>query len=373
MRLSLSPLVVLLALPALAACGGAQRSAPAEASGPPETLVVRPDGGKGTLVAYDTADGRRLFALPAGMASADGTSYYAASTRNGRTGIVAYDPRTGEPRRSTSLRGAWRLEGVSPTGAWLAVTRHSTGAMKTVVRVVDARRGRTEHILRLDGDFEVETISADGKALFLIQHLDDRRYLIRLYDLTRERLVANPLRAKGSDKLMAGLAWSGLATPDGRWLLTLYLNTARDVAFIHALDLESRYPACIDLPSGNGELELLSRYTLALSPDGRRLFAANASLGAIAEIDLQSLRVVRSVEFAPQRAKRSEEARSVVSPDGSTLFFASGGEVRAYDTRTGRVTGPRDVGGDVTGLGTSADGKRLYVARDGAGLLTLTA
>ena len=56
---------------------------------------------------------------------------------------------------------------------------------------------------------------------------------------------------------MAGYDWDGVASADGRWLLTLYLSTQRNVAFVHALDLKNQFAICIDLPSGSGDYNVL--------------------------------------------------------------------------------------------------------------------
>lgn len=164
---------------------------------------------------------------------------------------------------------------------------------------------------------------------------------------------------------MAGYAWGGTASPDGRWLLTLYLSTRRDVAFVHALDLVNRVPVCIDLPSGSGDLELLERYTLTLSPDGKTLYAANPALGVVADIDLSQISVTGRVAFTAQDVARSgldsPVSRSVLSPDGR-LYFAAGPDVWVYDPEESEVRGPFGAGVPVAGLGLSGDGKRLYVA-----------
>jgi hypothetical protein len=51
-----------------------------------------------------------------------------------------------------------------------------------------------------------------------------------------------------------------------------------------------------------------------------------------------------------------------ISRDGQKLYFTSGQDVWAYDTRAGTVSGPYAVNTPVLGLGVSGDGKRLYVA-----------
>lgn len=386
------PLAALLALTLLTACTTPIATptptpllVPPQADAPPaawplELLFVRPEGTKGSLVAYEMADGRQRFSLPAGMLSADRKHFYAADTDGSETQLKSFDPRTGGEQSGFTLQGAWALSGVSPTGRWLALTRivseseeqtwAAANQWKTDLQIVDAQTGQTAHLLSLDGNFEVETIS--GKSLFLIQHLpavNPDHYLIRLYDLSAETLIADPLRSKGADEVMAGLAWDGVASPDGLWLLTLYLSTRRNVAFIHTLDLLDKFPLCIDLPSGGGDFDQLKYYSLTLSPDGLKVYATNAVLGAVAEVDLSQRQVTRMVFFEGNRSAtdanydpQSPTARSAISRDGQKLYFTSGQDVWAYDTKAGTVSGPYAVNTPVLGLGVSSDGKRLYVA-----------
>ena len=401
-----------------------------------ELFLVRPEGAKGPLVAYDMSGGREYFTLPAGMLSADGQHYYAAHTlmsndifslnmllangwtlrpfasaqgrlRSGQaygaamsppgsTRLDAFDSGAGNLERRFVLDGDWALNGVSPSGRWLALTRIAAplrlppsergegeggqawakaGQRETDVQIVDADSGQVVHVLNLDGNFEVETISADGKSLFLVQHLpavNPDHYLIRLYDLSKEQLLVDPLRAKGADEVMAGLAWDGIASPDGRWLLTLYLSTRRNVAFIHALNLHDKYPACIDLPSGSGDFDQLKHYTLALSPDGRKVYATNPVLGVVAEVSLNQLKVMRAVTFdAGIMTKYAPgSSRSLVSKDGRALYFSSGPVLWRYDIASRTVSAPHAVSAPIVGLGLSSDDQQLYVASEGGWLFT---
>lgn len=166
---------------------------------------------------------------------------------------------------------------------------------------------------------------------------------------------------------MSGLAWDGLASPNGRWLLTLYLNTLRNSAFIHTLDLINRYPVCIDLPSGDGDFNALKHYALALSADGRKVYATNAILGVVAEVNLDELKVTRTVTFdtnavTPEYDPLSPTARSVLSQDGLTLYFADGTDIWAYNTRSNQVSGPYTIDTQIIGLDVSTNGRQLYVA-----------
>lgn len=377
-------LAVFVLLAVLAACGGpATKSAPPTVAPqpnvevrPPDIFFARPEGAKGPAAAYDMASGAQQFILPAGMASADWEHYFAATPEQDNTRLEAFVPETGELDRSITLGGGWALSGIAPTGRWLALTRvvsdaeRQAGNWQTDIQILDSQSGETVHLLNLDGNFEVETVSADGNSLFLVEHLpavNPDHYLIRLYDLSNETLVADPLRSKGADEVMAGYAWEGLASSNGKWLLTLYLSTRRNAAFIHTLNLIDKYPVCIDLPSNGGGFGQLKYYTLSLAPDGHTVYAANAALGVVAEINLNEFSVARIAHFASDSTAspqvQTQIARSLLSPDGTRLYFTSGKDVWAYDTKAKTVSGPFVTSGQVSGLGLSRDGARLYVAQ----------
>lgn len=353
---------------------------------PPDVFFARPEGMRGPVIAYDMVSGATLFNLPAGLASADGRFFVSAShTEQSNTDLNIYNYYTGEIAATFPLTDMWMLSGVSPTGSWLAMTRipgdeekaawTQTDTWTTDVQILNAQTGETVHTLKLDGNFEVETISADGQSLYLIQHLpaiNPDHYLIRLYDLSNESLVADPLRSKGSDEVMAGYAVEGLASPNGRWLLTLYLSTQRNTAFVHALNLVDKFPICLDLPSGNGDFDQLKYYSLSLSPDGKSIYAANAALGVVAVVGLDDLsgyglRTETHFEVpaaSPSFTVETENARSLLSPDGSMLYFTSGQNLWVYDTKEMKVSGPFETNGLITGFGVSRAGDRLYAARE---------
>ncbi|MGH2562423.1 MAG: YncE family protein [Thermomicrobiales bacterium] len=366
--------VVLLLAPA----GALAKPGHEEASGP-NIFTVRPEGSSGPLVAYDMASGAARYELPAGMLAADGSRYAAAAKDEGGTLIHVFDMSTDALRWQFPYNGRWNVRGISPTGRWVALIRipsdsdraawTAADTWQTDVRIIDTDTGFVANQFSLDGNFEVETISPDGNSLFLVQHLpaiNPDHYLIRLYDLATEALDPNALRdKKNTDEIMAGLAWEGVASPNGQWLLTLYLNTLKDTAFIHTLDLINSYPVCIDLPSTQNDMESLKAYTLSLSPDGQTAYAANAVLGVVAEVDLFN-RVVRHVAtFAPEAIAvggERQQSRSAMSPDGSRLYFATGRTVWAYDTASAEIAASFPIETTVAGLGVSPDGNRLFIA-----------
>ena len=364
---------------------------------PSEIILVRPDGAKGSLIAYETAGGHELFTLPAGVLAADESRYYTGAYHNQTTQVDTFDPQSGDVVDSFTVDEQWQVSGASPDGRWLALTgvvteaekfrRMVTGDWRTEIKIFAAASedepAHVAHSLQLEGNFEVEGIANDGTALYLIEHrpaVNPDHYLVRLFDLTIEELDPTPLRDKRFiDEVMAGYAWGSVTAPDGTWLLTLYLSTERNAAFIHALNLESRLTLCLDLPSGDGDFAQLQQYTLALSPNGHAVYAANPALGLVAELSLQDFDLKHQARFRPAAVSESggnSFNASVISPDSQSLYFSDGRQVWVYDTTTGDV-GERhraeETAAPITGLAVSGDGERLYVATAGRPLLALAA
>jgi hypothetical protein len=175
---------------------------------------------------------------------------------------------------------------------------------------------------------------------------------------------------------MAGYAWSGVASRDGRWLLTLYLSTARQTAFVHSLDLERRRPACVNLPSGRGIFGQLTRYSMTLAPGKRTLYAANPMLGVVAEVDLDRSRVVRVSRFhraATAPAAQRAATLSTISRNSRTLYFSAGRDLWAYDAAYGLIRGPYATNGQIVGVGYGANDRRIYAVRADGGMLAFDA
>jgi hypothetical protein len=359
----LCSLAALLAAPAAQACqcGGTPPEVSEPTSGSASGLLaVRSSGPRGSLVAYDVAGGGVRFALPAGIASADGSRYVVSARRRARTLLRLYDARTGLSLGARFVAGGWNLGAVSGNGRWIALVRPQRGA--TEIQLVGPGRARS-HRFTVRGWFDVDAVANDGARVFLIQYVA-AGYLIRFYDLRRAQLATRVLTERG--KPMAGTAWGAVASPDGRRVMTLYLR-GDSLAEVHTLDLARGTAVCIDLP--HGKTAALRAYTLALGPEGRTLYAANPALGVVATVDLRSLQVVRVTHFHRRTAADPTSRPAAVSHDGRTVYFGAGRSLYAYDAAYGRVRGRYDTGGAVAGIAFGAGDRILRVVRrDGRSL-----
>ncbi|MEO5576895.1 MAG: hypothetical protein ABIR67_14780 [Gaiellaceae bacterium] len=343
----------------LAACGTTVEETAPKPNRPIPVFLARTAGPAGPAIGYDVTGLGRRFELPGGIHAADGRSYYAV--RDGK--LRRFSTLTGRVTRTHPLRGAWELSGVSSNGDWVALQRPGTRIL-----VLDARSGRVAHELELRGNFRVETVSAAGDFLFLQQNFVDGSYAVRGYDLAAGQMLPGSLGTKGETIQMQGLASQVVASPDGRWLLTLYVNTQTNTAFVHALNLIERIAICIFMPPCKKcSRDDLSRWAMALAPDGRTLFAANPALGRVATIYLPTSQVIAESRFAP---KPGGPTRTAISPDGSEFVFTNGTDSWAFDTNAGYARRFPTGAGLIADLGFRADGT-LLLARKDAPLLAL--
>jgi outer membrane protein assembly factor BamB len=362
--------VTLLSLAAVAVVPSAQAcdcgGCPPTSCGPSSSasaggnlLFLRNFGQRGPLTAIDTANGRQRFALPPGIASADGRVYISAIQRAHKFTVVRrYDARSGRLLRARTNRGGgWAVAGVSANGRYVALLDSFRRGRAARIAIIGARLGAAVHTITLRGSYDVDAVSNDGRRLFLIQYLRNG-YLVRFYDVARQSLAARVLTEKGEP--MQGLAWDAVASSDGRYLFTLYLR-GDGAAEIHTLDLSRGTAVCIDLP--RGDPQAIQQYALSLAPNGRRLFAANPALGLVATVDARTQRVMRVVRFHANGFPPVQSERAVASHDGRTVYFTSGRELFAFDAAYGVVRGSYPVGATVTGLAFTRDDRRLLVVR----------
>jgi YVTN family beta-propeller protein len=106
--------------------------------------------------------------------------------------------------------------------------------------------------------------------------------------------------------------------------------------------------------------------SLALSPNGDRLYVANATSDTVSVIDTSSDTVVGAVDLRPypDAPMGSMPNAVALSPDGKTLYVANGGnnDVAVVDTGTLAIRGLIPTAWFPSAVTVSADGRFLYVA-----------
>lgn len=332
---------------------------------PATTISLRPHAEVVSVAAAETSS----------KPSADGTTLVKSIIQEDVTQVTVN--RNGPKQMAFEYDGRWAVTAVAPNGGRFVLS-HAPSAELTAswqlanqwrsdIRVYSAADGVAQHIMQLDGNFEVEAIDNKGSAVYLIEHIpafNPEKYRIRLYDLTIDELAPDPLRDKRvTEEFMTGYAWGTAASSDGEWLMTLYMNEPRSQAFIHALNVANRYTFCLDLPSGNGEFAKMQHYTLALTPDNSVVYAANAALGRLVGIDLSSLERTHSVTFdAIDLDTAVAMHASAISNDGQRLYFSADQHLWTYNAASRELSAPLLLAAAIERLQATADGVQVTLA-----------
>ena len=321
-------------------------------------LLVRWQGMSGPLSAYNLTSGKANAKLPGGVLAANGRSYVTGSAAPTGTGtrITRYDARSGAAVSSWTVTGTTsQVSAVSATGRYAALVQ---GQKNPTIRVVDLDRRTVLRSVELQGNWQVDALSRNASRLYLLENQPNGDYRVRV-DIAGRGLLPDPITDPAETEPMTGFPWSSVATPDGRWQLTLFVKTSetKTEAFIHALSLDRGTAKCIDLSTG--EFMSTGRYALVLSPNGRTLYAANPSLGRVFVVDLARRAVTSTVRFPSTVADdQTSSAFGAISRDGRNLVFSAGNGLHAFDTRTHAVrrlafTGP------IVGVGVAPNGRSL--------------
>lgn len=341
-----------------AACGEPRTSAG-------EILYLQTGTG---VTIVESAGGEPKFYAARAVPSHDWSTIVRTAGVGRSTEISAVDPSSGIQRWAARAPGRLRVKIVSRDGD-VAVLEPSSGRYEnnpTVTRFVVARRGGPgPQVIRLEGNFAAEALSADAENLFVVQYRPARnpnRYQVRRLDLGTGE-VHDVLSADAElQESMRGTARIQTMSTDGSRLYTLYTLRSSGIryAFIHVLALgeDELWAHCIDLPAEFARAPQAAT-ALTVSPDGRRLYVANAREDVVAEVDTEKLAVARtaSVEF------EAGESTYAATGVGSALYLASGETMMAVDVGSLSVTRSWDMKLPVTGLQVGADAGRVYVGQ----------
>jgi hypothetical protein len=230
-------LIATLLVLALAPLARADGLPIADASSP---AMIGGDGTDGRFVALPTERGTVVARI--------GSSVYASRLLDGRytVPVVALDH---------------TAAGLSTDGSTLVLInpRRTFPRARTSFVVLDAKSLRTRSQILLQGDFSFDTLSPDGRRMFLIHYLsrrDPTRYEVRALDVPSGKLLPTPIVDKSEpDERMAGFPITRQTTADGRWAYTLYDGAGHE-PFVHALNTIDGEAHCIDLEMLAGRQDL---------------------------------------------------------------------------------------------------------------------
>jgi len=354
----------------------------------------------------DAVTGEVRAEAPSGLISPDwktvytlaNVARYSADAPEGRTTVLAMDL-FGETLRSFDLPGEFHIAtpapgkpaGLSANGRTLVLPQRQ-GSSPTATRfaVLDTSFESPAKYVDLPGPFSFDALSPDGKTLYLIEHAagDAYAYRVRRYVLATSALDPQPVVLKGANphELMQGSPAAQVTSPSGEWVYTLYSNYQKG-PFIHALQTNGNGIACINLGSDwrtDERHEADATWSLALSPDGGTLYAANAASGLAASIDVaKHFGVIRRTSlprpsagwFTVPLAEAKPHVRGgvAVSPDGSTLYAIGRKGLTVLTARDLSLRKTLLSDRALTSVAVSPDGERFYVAGMGGDVLRLDA
>jgi hypothetical protein len=284
----------------------------------------------GTLIGYRTSadapvsiadlrSGESMFMLPAGLVFGHVLVHQVGNR------IEWYDATTGQKTGENTLPWAIRLVGASQNG-------ERAVAFRSKRSLAVAWAGGVRVVALPSGNWDFDALS--GHDLYLIQYLAGGSYQVRLLDLTHVSRGARIVKDPHDSGTIWGMPFSRLASPDGRYLFTLYI-ASNGAAMIHELDLRTRRARCIDLP-GTGDYNAATSWALALDRDGRTLWAAGSGYGRVIAIDVRTRKVAESFRLnLPYWAVTPTEA--ALSPGSARLALVNGEEVAVVDLNTRAV------------------------------------
>lgn len=353
--------VVMLML-SIGACGGPGTSADRGS----DLLFMQTATGVTVIdSAASTPTVRSTLAVPAGDWSTVVRAEYDAPS----TTLVGLDPTTGNRVWERTLDGKLRTKVVSPGGRYVALvpatSRYARQTQLTEI-TVSGRDVKKPVVARLDGNFEPEAFSTDGKTLFVVQYLpanNPSRYQVRQLDISRGVVRDVYSVDKELQEAMRGTARVQEMSTDGRRLYTLYTTRTKhgEHSFIHVLSLDEMWAHCIDLPHGfamSGE----AKTALKLNADGTRLYVADTKEGRVAEVDVEGLKVLREAELDLSSPWRG--ATMGFDPEDPTIFIGTGRRVVAASLDDLQETHSWELDQNVTGIQVGSESRQLYVGQD---------
>jgi hypothetical protein len=365
MRRIVLGMVAAFAMALLAAgSGSGSPFTPAVEPAPEDVLFLRTS--EGVALVRDLLEGVAVD-VPDAVPAIDWSAVVRTVPSDDVTLVEAIDPESGGILWSREVAGNLEVKVASRDAAMVALgdplERAGYAFGRTSTRLVILEEGLPEsRTIDLEGNYAPEAFSTDGGSLFVVEYLPPKNptsYRVRRLDLDTENVVGVFTVDQELQESMQGTARVQAASPDGRRLYTLYsVELAGGVrhTFVHVLSLDELWAHCIDLPAEFGGVDERAA-AVAVSPDGAKLYVADASTGMVAEANTETLAVERTAEvpfWSPGGI-----AHAAVGPDGS-LSLAKGNGVVQVDAGSLAPDASWELEGRITGLQASNDGTRLY-------------
>ncbi len=355
------------ALAATAVITGIMAAAEPDEQARSEVLFLRTDDG---ITLLQTSPTRSVIRLPHAVPSTDWSAVVQAAPASARTRVAAFESASGRELWSREVDGRFEAKVASPRAALVALGNPTDQSGYLVGRsnttLVILREGVPKpRTIELEGNYEPEAFSTDGQSLFVVEYLppmNPTRYQVRRLDLPTEQVEGVYTVDADLQESMQGTARVQTASADGRRLYTLYTlddGSGTRRAFVHVLSLDELWAHCVDLPPSFGEAPEKA-IGISLAPDGKHLYAADASSGTVAEIDTKTLSVTRTAR--PPTEFGRGVAHAAVASDG-TFYVARGMRLVALDATTFAVKDSWEMESTITGVQPASQGTRVYIGQ----------
>ena len=368
------PMLVL----ALPACAGVGPDSGIRAMAGQDLLL----GSDREVVSLDAGSGAVRFQGAGVPALGTWSSVFTTTFSGGVSVLEARDPITGETLSIVEVPGRLDVRVASPDGDLVALMEPlPEGASpwipepRATTRVVIAAPANAGELreFELEGNFEPEAFSSDGRGLYMISYLPPDApdaYRVARLDLSNGRVSLVSTGIKGVVETMSGTRLEQVTGPDGTMLYTLYStapaaythahHVGETVSFVHMLSLDDNWAHCLALPKAMWGGDAADQ-AMAVSKDGALLYAVDTEQGLIAEIDTRRLEILRTAPVDFGAASDSPTQAAVT--DDRRLLVSVGSRIVSIDVASLERAGELATRAPVLALGS--DGSRVYVAMPG--------
>ena len=230
----------------------------------------------------------------------------------------------------------------------------TTGGIPVIVAVDDAgtfayvsNMGNWMDIINLTTNSVVKQVPVPGAHSVALSPAGDRVYVAssegRVYAIsTASREIIN-----------------SVAVPNGPWGIAFKTNATDSLMYVTSRDGASVTEVDMKTMAVLRTLDIGGRpHGLAISPDGRTLYAADLGEGKVKAVDVASGTVTSFVAL-------SGAYGIAVSPDGSTLYVSAGGNAVVIAAASLTVTKTLETGGTPRWVVVAPDGATAYSANEG--------